>query len=231
MKLTAVLALALAAAPVNAQIMANASRRLRASAAAVKNKEWGRRQSDVEMEGERFLMTEMEMSVPDVEMIVEPTTTTATTTTTTETEAEWQTYKLCNTCTINYRVNAADATVSFELIHEGEAWVSIAFSETGAMVGSEAVIGTPDGGQVLKYNMVGRWGGGVTPMADEHQTLTDASVEIVGGQTIMRFTKILEEDDEIKIVPGQENTLLLAHGYTDSFPSYHPYRRAFNLPL
>jgi hypothetical protein len=35
------------------------------------------------------------------------------------------------------------------------------------------------------------------PMPGSAQTLTDASVEVVDGQTIMKFTKFLNETNEI----------------------------------
>ena len=105
------------------------------------------------MDGERILKRDDPfMSMPDVAMSVDPTvaaTTMTTTASTTTTEEEWKIYQLCSTCKIKYRVNIPEDTnaeeclgcsVSMELIHEGEAWLGIAFSETGRMVGSEAVM-------------------------------------------------------------------------------------------
>ena len=39
-----------------------------------------------------------------------------------------------------YNVDEAAGTVSMELIYQGDAWIAIAFSTTGSMVGSEAVM-------------------------------------------------------------------------------------------
>ena len=41
----------------------------------------------------------------------------------------------------------------------------------------------------------------------EQQTLIDASIEEVDGQTIMKFTKIMKEAGEIEIIPGSTFTL------------------------
>lgn len=120
---------------------------------------------------------------------------------------------------LKYRLNVPEdasvaactgCTVSMELIHEGEAWVSIAFSNDGKMIGGEAVIGIP-GGSVLKYTMGSKQTSGVSPMPESQQTLLDASIEVVDGQTIMKFTKIMKEPGEIEVVAG-DNNLMGAYG-------------------
>merc|ERR1719254_209011 len=59
---------------------------------------------------------------------------------------------------LRYRLNVpqgssiadcAGCTASMELVYEGEAWVSLAFTNDGKMIGGEAVIGIPGEG-VLK---------------------------------------------------------------------------------
>lgn len=67
-------------------------------------------------------------------------------------------------------------------------------------------------------------------MDESQQTLQDASIEIVDGQTIMTFTKMLKEENEIKIAPGL-NTFLWAHG-SDTESTYHGVNKgAFQLNL
>mmetsp|Transcript_12618 Transcript_12618/g.22617 ORF Transcript_12618/g.22617 Transcript_12618/m.22617 type:complete len:239 (+) Transcript_12618:96-812(+) len=238
MKSISIFALSLVFAPMEAQIV-HAPKRLRAG----ESKEWGSRQSNRQMtrDGDRVLARDdPSMSMPDLEMIVDPTVaaTMTTTASTTTAEEEWQIYQLCSTCKIKYRVNVPEDTnaeeclgcsVSMELIHEGEAWLGIAFSETGRMVGSEAVIGLPGDGQVQKYSLGGYYTGAAQPMSDDKQTLTNASIEVVDGQTIMKFTKLLQEDGEIEILAGR-NTMLLAHGYGPNL-GYHQLRMAFHLTL
>lgn len=103
-------------------------------------------------------------------------------------------------------------TISMELIYEGEAWLSIAFSNDGKMIGSEAVIGTPANGNVQKYEMVSKLTSGVEPMPESQQTLQDASIEVSEGQTIMKFTKLMKEPGEIEILAGDNNNFLGAYG-------------------
>jgi len=106
-----------------------------------------------------------------------------------------------------------------ELIYDGDAWVSVAFSTDGQMIGSEAVIGLPGDNKVEKYNLGGKSDNAVLPMSESNQTLSDTSIEVKDGQTIMKFTKIMKEAGEIEITPG-DNTLLWAHGSSDVL-GYH----------
>ena len=66
-------------------------------------------------------------------------------------------------------------------------------------------------------------------MAQDKQTLTDASVEFTNGQTIMKFTKIMKEPDEIEITTG-DNNFLWAHGSSTTL-AYHSARAPFVLNL
>ena len=62
------------------------------------------------------------------------------------------------------------------------------------------------------------------PMSESNQTLSDTSIEVKDGQTIMKFTKIMKEAGEIEITPG-DNTFLWAHGLSDIF-GYHSQNKA-----
>ena len=64
-------------------------------------------------------------------------------------------------------------------------------------------------------------------MADDKQTLTDASIEISNGQTIMKFTKIMTESGEIQIV-SKQNNFLWAYGSGTTL-NYHAARASFVL--
>ena len=65
---------------------------------------------------------------------------------------------------------------------------------------------------------------------EENQTLQNASIEIVDGQTVMTFTKMMKEKGEIEIAPGL-NTFLWAHG-SDTKSTYHGANKsAFQLNL
>ena len=66
-------------------------------------------------------------------------------------------------------------------------------------------------------------------MAKEKQTLTNASVEFANGQTVMKFTKIMNEAGEIEIVTG-DNNFLWAYGSSTAL-DYHAARASFVLNL
>lgn len=46
-----------------------------------------------------------------------------------------------------------DASAVLQAIYIGEAWISVGFSTDGNMVGSDAVIGLPDDGSVMEYDL------------------------------------------------------------------------------
>ena len=82
-----------------------------------------------------------------------------------------------------------------------------------------------------KYDLVSKWPFGATQgMSENKQTLTDTSIEIVDGQTILKFTKLMKEDGEIELLVGDENTLLYAYGSSTSL-GYHAGRGSFDLLL
>lgn len=137
---------------------------------------------------------------------------------------------------LEYVVNLADSraegqdtvTMTYSVPQEG--WVSIGITNgDGIMVGSEAVIGFPDSGKVLKYSMSQYVNAGVLPMRDEQQTLIETSVVQEEGKTTMKFTKLLNETGEIPIVIGA-NTFIGAFGFGNFF-TYHEKRDSFELDL
>jgi hypothetical protein len=146
-------------------------------------------------------------------------------------------YKLSDICLLKYQVNVQEAnepnTITMELICEGVTWLGIGFSQDGKMIGSEAVIGVPGEG-VQKYSLGGKWlgGDGVTPMPKSQQTLIDASITVYRGPiTVLKFTKIMSEQNEKQIKAGT-NTFLYAQGQS-YFLGQHSYdsRGSFQLDL
>jgi hypothetical protein len=87
--------------------------------------------------------------------------------------------------------------------------------------------GIPGDGVPQKYRMSSKDGNGVVLMLD--QTLMDASVGVIDGQTIMKFTKTMKETGEIEITSG-ENKFLWAHGSSDAL-GYHSSKSSFALNL
>ncbi len=139
------------------------------------------------------------------------------------------TMEVSNDCKLAYKINNG-LTITMELTCEGSGeWVGIGFSNDGKMQGSEAVLGVP-GQRPLKYALNGKYAAAVIPMPEHKQTLTDESLEVdEDGRTIMRFTKVMKEDDEIEIRSG-ENIFLFARGMTSTL-GYHPQRSSFKLTL
>ena len=144
-------------------------------------------------------------------------------------------HQISHTCLLKYQVHAPQmnlpSTITMELICEGVTWLGIGFSKDGLMAGSEAVIGVL--GEVpKKYSLDGRWMGGVKPMDDSQQTLIDASINVYRGPiTVLKFTKIMEEQGEIQLKPG-ENTFLYAQGQSYFLGQHaHDSRGSFQLNL
>ena len=123
-----------------------------------------------------------------------------------------------------YTVNTADPradrrdTVTMTYIIPKEAWLAVAFTEGNSqMVGSEAVIGLPDTGEVVKYAMRSQVPAGVVRMPDAQQTLIETSISQSEGVTRMQFTKILVETGENPINIGS-NIFLAAYGRCGLLP-------------
>jgi hypothetical protein len=142
--------------------------------------------------------------------------------------------ELSHTCLLKYKVNIPTIvtpvnTVTIELVCEGEAWIGIGFSKDGQMVGSEAVLGVP-GGVPQKYVLGGKDNSSVMPMAAHKQTLMDASAQVTRrGLTVLKFTKIMKEEGEVEIKPG-ENIFLYAQGMSVDV-GFHAMGESFTLSL
>ena len=111
-----------------------------------------------------------------------------------------------------------------EVLDNGDGWIGVGFSPSGTMENSQAVIGIYDEDTVLKYDLAP---GQATQMSDDKQTLQKASITTMDGKTIMTFTKILVEDDEVEILEDGENILL--HAWGGSALGYHTGRLSFTI--
>ena len=103
-----------------------------------------------------------------------------------------------------------------ERIDSDAGWVGIGFSRDGTMGSSQAVVGIPSVYTVLKYDLVGY---DPAVMPSEKQTLEDTSIFNNLGKTIMTFTKLLVETNEVPLVIGKENSFL--HAWGGGLLSYH----------
>lgn len=109
-------------------------------------------------------------------------------------------------------------------VNNDNGWIGVGFSPSGTMENSQAVIGIYDEDTVLKYDLAP---GQATQMSDDKQTLQKASITTMDGKTIMEFTKLLVEDDEVEILEDGENIFL--HAWGGSALGYHTGRLSFTI--
>ena len=101
-----------------------------------------------------------------------------------------------------------DDTATYEVTYDGEAWVGLAVSPDGQMVGSQAVIGLPDAGTDPEiYNLNDRDPAGVVPAPAESQILTSSSIVQEDGVTVLTFTVPIETDGFRVLSTGQTGYL------------------------
>lgn len=127
----------------------------------------------------------------------------------------------------------APESVSIKLKYQGNAWVALGISKDGNMIGSEAIIGLPDeaitnGAKPMKYALRDKATASIVPL--ESQTLTDHSVTQENGETVLTFTKILDEGDSLPLLSEGFTTFIYAIGSDNTF-SYHQHRGSFELDL
>ena len=78
-------------------------------------------------------------------------------------------------------------------------FVAIGFpDESGGMVGSQAVVGIPKYNMIVTYDLKGC--DDQAALTDEHQTITDDSVEAVDGDIVLKFNNFLVEEGENDII-------------------------------
>ena len=103
--------------------------------------------------------------------------------------------------------NSADGILCgrLEVINNG--WIGVALSNNGKMDGSTAIIGIPSQNTVKKYDLVS-YGANLSTK----QTLMDTSLKQQDGKTIMTFTKLLSEENEVEIKQEGITNVLFARG-------------------
>lgn len=125
--------------------------------------------------------------------------------------------RLTDQLTMEYAIENADdpvaAVLLARLVYDGLGWIGIGVSPNGQMVGGEAIVGIPNSGSPpQKYRLGGKVRSAVAPLPQSQQTLTDASIEQVNGQTIMTFKRLLNEEGELEILVSGDNQLIYAVG-------------------
>jgi hypothetical protein len=105
---------------------------------------------------------------------------------------------------------------------ESESWIGLGTSQTGGMVGSEAVIGLPNEGTVSKYMLNGQTIDEVVEMDGDAQNLVATSVVQEDGKTTVSFATSIAE-----LVNA---TMIYAVGSSNDL-GYHSERGSFSLDL
>ncbi|KAL3797677.1 hypothetical protein HJC23_013509 [Cyclotella cryptica] len=112
---------------------------------------------------------------------------------------------------------------------QSDGYLGFGISPTGGMYPADAVIGLPDDGTVLLYDMTAESTSGVVAMPDNMQTLTDTSIVQGGGVTTMTFARKLDEGS-YPLVVG-DNPCIYAQSTSNAFGYHGSGRGAFQLTL
>jgi DOMON domain/Eukaryotic cytochrome b561 len=134
--------------------------------------------------------------------------------------------------TVDIQTNTIDQSATFEMTYEGVAWIAIAFSTTGQMIGSPAVIGLTSADTPQKYDMTSKSGSGVTlASATVQGALTDTIFLQNTTHTYMKFKRPLVNSGMPDIlVDGSENVFLYGIGSNNNL-GYHSKRGNFKVSL
>ena len=139
--------------------------------------------------------------------------------------------QLTDDLTLRLEADDKAETLDVELTYEGHGWLAFGSSISGSMLGSEVVIGLPDEPIIsktnpAKYFLLFRSPLGINPLSSEQQTLMNANVVQNDTHTVLTYTKLLEEKDEIRIFPEYLNKFVYAVGTSNTF-GYHGQQRGF----
>ena len=140
--------------------------------------------------------------------------------------------EISDKCIFAYRFNDDAKTITMALTCKGvvDKWLGVGFSVDGQMQNAEAVLGLP-GKMPRKYDLNGKSIDTVVEMPANKQTLIEPSLEVdAEDRTVLRFAKIMKEEDEIEIKQGGEIYLLYALGTSQEL-GYHAERQSLKVTL
>jgi len=124
---------------------------------------------------------------------------------------------------LNYEGDIETEILSMELILEGQAWLGIGLKDDGKMTGGVAVIGLPDASVAEKYSLDGYSLDGVQPVAQELQSLIDATVEQTEEQTILRYKRNFNDEGDLS-VDAESGIIRFIYAYGESNTlAYHTF--------
>jgi hypothetical protein len=134
--------------------------------------------------------------------------------------------------------NPVEGTLKVELVYEGEGWLGLGFSNAGVegrMIGTDAVIGLPNdpvsATNPAKYILASKRTSGVTELSTAQQTLQDASITQNTTHTVLTFTKLLAEENEVELLATGRQNFIWAVGQGNTISSFHGLRGDFTIDL
>ncbi|CAN0387857.1 unnamed protein product [Ascophyllum nodosum] len=135
---------------------------------------------------------------------------------------------------IRWVMDTTADTITFEVLNSAQSWTAIGFSEDGAMVGSDAVIGMPANTSVNEYSLTAQDEDSIDLFGD--QEITSTSIGQDGDGTTITFTRPLtpanSEKQTLSSTPGEESWIIWAFGADNDFDYHGPQNReAFLLDL
>ena len=116
--------------------------------------------------------------------------------------------------------------ISFMMVYQGDAWLGLGLNPNGEMVGGDAIIGRPDMASSSKnpafYGpMTAESSNGVIKSTTT-QPMINGNFTSSSGQTVLTFTRVLNEGNALAFDINGTNTLIWAIGGAGvPFPSYH----------
>eukprot|EP00903_Cladosiphon_okamuranus_P015936 g14720.t1 len=120
--------------------------------------------------------------------------------------------------TMYWTVDADTQEITVQAVYEGEGYVAVGFSDTGAMFPGDAVIGLPDNGTVEEYDLTGYSSTSVTESANQEVTGTELTQTT--SATTLKFTRPLAPTDTSKIVlsseEGERTNFIYAWGQSNT---------------
>jgi hypothetical protein len=139
------------------------------------------------------------------------------------------TYEIDDGVTLYYAISNGLFCARIKAKNDGSSWMGLGFSPDGMMDGSVAVIGVPNDGSVLKYQLTSS----ANVMDGNMQTLAYAKLDTGDddgdGYMTMEFAKSLVEEGEVSIIENAENRMIYAMG--DGEVGYHWMRISFVIDL
>jgi len=134
---------------------------------------------------------------------------------------------------VKLKYKSDNTTLTIQMSSPFIAWHSVGFNDMGRMFLSDCIIGTtPD--DVKKFRIgVGYTAQAVVEMDESQQSLTSTSFTQENGETVLTFTKLLQEgnEGEVSIEEGDSVTLIWAVGYDNKLEFGHDRSRSGSVKI